>query len=569
MDINEKHASFLGNVPDNPIVPGSLRRCVSVPCEQILARDMNPTCEDGILVVDSDSKAEAEIAMSSCQICLEDMPASLVDSCGRLECKGAFCHSCLSSYFTERVSASRFALSPVTCAGCRQRVPTDSWRRFVSESTFEKYVQNTKDLLALRCPSCDDIDSLWQECYEYHLERHMERFLARCRDAAAVSQAWSLFEEGQSGADDFLNILLRNGPVDLQDLEPELRVAENGRTYSQQQFIEYYDEKEEYHYDDAAALGPSQEECLVCGCSSEVDEVGDRVCWCDSCHLTGCTYADNSEDEASACLVCGCSSEVDEFGDRVCWCDACHSTGCTYVDNSEEPSRQGETNACFVCGCSSHVDKFGDRVCWCDACHLTGCTHGDKSEEFSCHDEAQAEPPQDDENCKSEDTIEESWIPHPKGCGRGLELWKNSTVWSPSKRRDTDGRLYSLVQLEVWYGQQWGRQVWEDMPITMANFNEILWLFKDVERRTTLHLAYLRRWPRIRTPCYCQQDYCFRCQMAWHEGESCEEVMKSTTVDVQFCPGCNVPTVRTEGCSSMVCLCGENWHWDGDDYDDY
>mmetsp|Transcript_33232 Transcript_33232/g.61149 ORF Transcript_33232/g.61149 Transcript_33232/m.61149 type:complete len:502 (+) Transcript_33232:114-1619(+) len=484
MDINEKHASFLGNVPDNPIVPGSLRRCVSVPCEQILARDMNPTCEDGILVVDSDSKAEAEIAMSSCQICLEDMPASLVDSCGRLECKGAFCHSCLSSYFTERVSASRFALSPVTCAGCRQRVPTDSWRRFVSESTFEKYVQNTKDLLALRCPSCDDIDSLWQECYEYHLERHMERFLARCRDAAAVSQAWSLFEEGQSGADDFLNILLRNGPVDLQDLEPELRVAENGRTYSQQQFIEYYDEKEEYHYDDAAALGPSQEECLVCGCSSEVDEVG-------------------------------------------------------------------------------------DRVCWCDACHLTGCTHGDKSEEFSCHDEAQAEPPQDDENCKSEDTIEESWIPHPKGCGRGLELWKNSTVWSPSKRRDTDGRLYSLVQLEVWYGQQWGRQVWEDMPITMANFNEILWLFKDVERRTTLHLAYLRRWPRIRTPCYCQQDYCFRCQMAWHEGESCEEVMKSTTVDVQFCPGCNVPTVRTEGCSSMVCLCGENWHWDGDDYDDY
>ena len=31
------------------------------------------------------------------------------------------------------------------------------------------------------------------------------------------------------------------------------------------------------------------------------------------------------------CVLCGCSREFDEHGDRVCWCDACTARGCVYV----------------------------------------------------------------------------------------------------------------------------------------------------------------------------------------------------------------------------------------------
>jgi hypothetical protein len=29
-------------------------------------------------------------------------------------------------------------------------------------------------------------------------------------------------------------------------------------------------------------------ECLRCGCATEYDEYGDRICWCDSCRIDGC-----------------------------------------------------------------------------------------------------------------------------------------------------------------------------------------------------------------------------------------------------------------------------------------
>jgi hypothetical protein len=32
--------------------------------------------------------------------------------------------------------------------------------------------------------------------------------------------------------------------------------------------------------------------CLTCGCSAEKDSVGDRICYCDACSLTGCLYLD-------------------------------------------------------------------------------------------------------------------------------------------------------------------------------------------------------------------------------------------------------------------------------------
>jgi hypothetical protein len=34
----------------------------------------------------------------------------------------------------------------------------------------------------------------------------------------------------------------------------------------------------------------------------------------------------------SGCVYCGCSSEKDTHGDRICYCDRCSLNGCSYVD---------------------------------------------------------------------------------------------------------------------------------------------------------------------------------------------------------------------------------------------
>ena len=82
--------------------------------------------------------------------------------------------------------------------------------------------------------------------------------------------------------------------------------------------------------------------CAVCGCSKERDEGGERVCWCDSCWTAGCNRFESYEEyqysvelifkrreaQSKRCKVCGCSTEKDEEGERVCWCDSCCATGC-------------------------------------------------------------------------------------------------------------------------------------------------------------------------------------------------------------------------------------------------
>jgi hypothetical protein len=44
-------------------------------------------------------------------------------------------------------------------------------------------------------------------------------------------------------------------------------------------------------------------------------------------------------------------------------------------------------------------------------------------------------------------------------------------------------------------------------------------------------------------------------------------------LDAQYCTGCGVPTVRTDGCTEMLCVCGTIWEWEPeegeDDCDDY
>jgi len=99
---------------------------------------------------------------------------------------------------------------------------------------------------------------------------------------------------------------------------------------------------------------------------------------------------------------------------------------------------------------------------------------------------------------------------------------------------------------------------------------QFLMLLGDVERRCVLQLACLRRNPKIITPC-CGDQYCWKCKIgSHHTGRTCEEVQRDQyDQEVQFCPGCNVATLRTEGCQEIVCVCGEIWTWEGDDDSDY
>jgi len=96
-------------------------------------------------------------------------------------------------------------------------------------------------------------------------------------------------------------------------------------------------------------------------------------------------------------------------------------------------------------------------------------------------------------------------------------------------------------------------------------------MIKDVERRVSLQLACLRRFPKIRTPC-CDRKMCFKCKVdGWHGRMTCEQRQQrfiSTEGGVQSCPACGVPTQRTEGCLQVQCVCGHSWQWeDGDDGD--
>jgi hypothetical protein len=93
-------------------------------------------------------------------------------------------------------------------------------------------------------------------------------------------------------------------------------------------------------------------------------------------------------------------------------------------------------------------------------------------------------------------------------------------------------------------------------------FVQALVLLTDEERRLTAQLALLRTYPKIFLPC-CGSPHCFMCKVkGHHEGQTCEEVQAAQTgTEAQYCPGCGVPTLRTEGCSRIQCVCGMAWEW--------
>lgn len=85
----------------------------------------------------------------------------------------------------------------------------------------------------------------------------------------------------------------------------------------------------------------------------------------------------------------------------------------------------------------------------------------------------------------------------------------------------------------------------------------------DIERRLCAQLMLFRIYPKIETPC-CSYPHCFMCKIeGHHEEETCEEVQqREAGIEVQYCTGCGVPTLRVEGCTDILCVCGTNWTWD-------
>mmetsp|Transcript_56039 Transcript_56039/g.121168 ORF Transcript_56039/g.121168 Transcript_56039/m.121168 type:complete len:819 (+) Transcript_56039:55-2511(+) len=117
------------------------------------------------------------------------------------------------------------------------------------------------------------------------------------------------------------------------------------------------------------------------------------------------------------------------------------------------------------------------------------------------------------------------------------------------------------------------REAWRDFAYATKDPDSLLALLpkepeamlssiKDLERRACLQLALLRRKPFIETAC-CDSPFCFKCKVSsHHEDQTCEERQREELdIHCQFCPECEVPTVRTEGCDHIVCVCGADWTW--------
>jgi len=142
---------------------------------------------------------------------------------------------------------------------------------------------------------------------------------------------------------------------------------------------------------------------------------------------------------------------------------------------------------------------------------------------------------------ESIDALKQKWARYADGLGNADEVCD---------------ALLSMMQMGI-----------SDLVVKKPNLlNSILQLIPDVERRCTLHLECLRRCPKIVTPC-CQHNFCWKCKISGHhEGLTCEEVQRAELeVECQFCPGCGVATQKTEGCDHIVCLCGTEWTWAGED----
>ncbi|OLP97166.1 Tectonic-1 [Symbiodinium microadriaticum] len=144
--------------------------------------------------------------------------------------------------------------------------------------------------------------------------------------------------------------------------------------------------------------------------------------------------------------------------------------------------------------------------------------------------------------------LEQSWCQYERGEMSAASLLDVLlSVWHPGYEDQADGNGFAP-------GKFWDR------------FSAAANLIEDAGLRAVLQLSVLKRFPKTATLC-CNEPHCFKCKVTTHhEGMSCEEVLaqQSEVEDgVQFCPSCGVATMKSEGCNHMICLCGEDWTWDG------
>lgn len=101
------------------------------------------------------------------------------------------------------------------------------------------------------------------------------------------------------------------------------------------------------------------------------------------------------------------------------------------------------------------------------------------------------------------------------------------------------------------------------MGKVLGSSGQANWI-EDLERRLAMQLAWMNRFPRQRTLC-CGEQFCFRCKVSsWHRGVTCNERLRTEKArQAQLCPGCGVPTQRSEGCRKITCVCGRVWEWEG------
>ncbi|RLN45120.1 hypothetical protein BBJ28_00026105, partial [Nothophytophthora sp. Chile5] len=94
-------------------------------------------------------------------------------------------------------------------------------------------------------------------------------------------------------------------------------------------------------------------------------------------------------------------------------------------------------------------------------------------------------------------------------------------------------------------------------------FSKALSRIRDPERRASLLLWYLNKYPATHTRC-CDCPVCFNCKCATdYEVCQCkeEEAFDEEACMLQ-CRQCRASIVKVEGCDTVICLCGFSIDWD-------
>ena len=98
--------------------------------------------------------------------------------------------------------------------------------------------------------------------------------------------------------------------------------------------------------------------------------------------------------------------------------------------------------------------------------------------------------------------------------------------------------------------------------------------YPDCNGVARLDYKYYKILRQYKTTCPdCEQLFCANCNLAWHEGASCEEARRlngfqwdkigdKTAGNAQRCPKCSSPFEKTTGCVHMTCpVCEHEWCW--------